>query len=534
MNTPVAGSVSAEDVLACLEKVLGSSSFRRAKAVSALLRHIVTRTLEGRQDELKEYSLGVDVLGRVPSFDNRLDPIVRVQMRKLRGRLERYYQTEGKDDIVRIELPLGGYVPHFQVAVSAPTQLALVAAPAQEQPADDAAKRSESTLASEVSLICKPVGIEERLFSVIETIYEAAQNEEQWPVFLTALSRMIRGETTALLAHDHQRRQSAVEIAVGVDHSYEKDYNEYYSARNPWVTRGTRFLKTGLVYVGQMACPDEEFKRTEFYNDYLRRLNLFHSVGGTIEQSSGSSSWITSLRPYSAGPFGPTEMKILERLLPHLRRALDLRRRLSGLQSESDYLGAALDRVPQGCIFLDHDGRVARMNRAAEELLNKGDGLCTHHGRLTAVFDIESRRLHELIQSALRGIRSDGQAGGVMAIARKSTEKPYIVRVFALRSPVTFVGAPRARVVLFVSDPGWHTETNEDLLQQLYGLTPAEAKITTLLGEGESLEKVSELLSITRNTAKSHLAKIFQKTDTRRQSELVRLLVSLEPCLTSD
>ncbi|RPI27017.1 MAG: hypothetical protein EHM61_09935 [Acidobacteria bacterium] len=532
MVTHVAGSFSVEDVLGHLERVLRSSSFGRTKALSRLLRHVVTSTLEGRQDLLKEYSIGIDVFGRGPFFDNRLDPIVRVQVRKLRARLKKYYETEGKDDRLRIELPLGGYVPHFSIAAGTPTNRAPNGALAPHAAHETNAAPEASDPGSEVLLMQKPVGIEERLFGVIETIYDAAQHEAQWPLFLTALTGVIKGETTALVAHDHQRWQSSVEIAVGVDHSYEKDYNEYYSTRNPWVTRGTQFLKTGLVYVGQMACPDDALKRTEFYNDYLRRLNLFYCVGGTIELNAGVSSWISSLRAHSAGPFGPAEMKVLERLLPHLRRALELRRRLAGLQSEFDCLVAALDRVPQGCILLHGDGRVAGMNRAAEEVLNRQDGLCTLHGKLTAVFATDSRRLDELIQSAFGGVRSDGQAGGVMAIARNSFEKPYIVRVFPLRSSVAILDAPTARVALFVSDPGWQSVTDEDLLQQLYGLTAMESKVATLLGEGESLERICELFAITRNTAKSHVARIFQKTDTNRQSELVRLLVSLEPCLT--
>ena len=89
-----------------------------------MLRYLVERTLEGKTDELKEYSLGVDVFGRGAAFDPRADTIVRVQARRLRSRLEEYYNLEGRMDPVLIELPKGHYVVSFRPAASVNAALA--------------------------------------------------------------------------------------------------------------------------------------------------------------------------------------------------------------------------------------------------------------------------------------------------------------------------------------------------------------------------------------------------------------------------
>lgn len=92
-----------------LERIISSSAFSCAPRLSSLLRYIVTETLAGRGDQLKEYRLGVEALGRASSFDPRLDSIVRVEASKLRSRLAAYYKEAGANDAVLIELPRGSY-----------------------------------------------------------------------------------------------------------------------------------------------------------------------------------------------------------------------------------------------------------------------------------------------------------------------------------------------------------------------------------------------------------------------------------------
>jgi serine/threonine-protein kinase len=96
-----------------LERVLGSETFAQSESLKRFLRHVVEKTLEGREGELKEQVLGADVFGRGDSYDPRIDPIVRVQATRLRGKLRDYYHTEGVRAPLVIDLPKGSYVPSF-------------------------------------------------------------------------------------------------------------------------------------------------------------------------------------------------------------------------------------------------------------------------------------------------------------------------------------------------------------------------------------------------------------------------------------
>jgi TolB-like protein/Tfp pilus assembly protein PilF len=107
---PAAGSI---EIRHQLERILSSKIFRTAEREKAFLRYVVEQTIQGRGDELKEYSVGVEAFDRGTGFDPRLDTIVRTEAWYVRRRLARYYAGEGIADLLQIELPKGGYTPRF-------------------------------------------------------------------------------------------------------------------------------------------------------------------------------------------------------------------------------------------------------------------------------------------------------------------------------------------------------------------------------------------------------------------------------------
>jgi serine/threonine-protein kinase len=97
-----------------LTRILRSETFQQADRLKRFLTFVVTEAINGRQDALKEYVIGVQVFRKEDSFDPRTDPIVRVQARRLRAKLVRYYREEGRADVLIIDLPKGGYAPLFR------------------------------------------------------------------------------------------------------------------------------------------------------------------------------------------------------------------------------------------------------------------------------------------------------------------------------------------------------------------------------------------------------------------------------------
>src|SRR5579864_2351834 len=105
-----------------LTRILTSKAFRQADRLKRFLTFIVEETIAGRGERLKEFVVGVEVFGKPESFDPRNDPIVRVQARRLRAQLARYYREEGPDGELLIDLPKGGYAPVFRPLRSVPVR----------------------------------------------------------------------------------------------------------------------------------------------------------------------------------------------------------------------------------------------------------------------------------------------------------------------------------------------------------------------------------------------------------------------------
>jgi adenylate cyclase len=107
----IASGLTPEAIHTGLDRVLSSATFIRSKRLGRFLRFTVEQCLEGHQNSLKEYLVGVEVFNKLETFDPRIDSIVRVEARRLRSKLERYYQTEGREDPVVILFRKGSYVP---------------------------------------------------------------------------------------------------------------------------------------------------------------------------------------------------------------------------------------------------------------------------------------------------------------------------------------------------------------------------------------------------------------------------------------
>ena len=112
-SQPSGTPVKETNARAALARVLGSKEFSRTKRVGQFFKFIVEETLAGKGDQLKEFTIANEVYGHDETFDPRTHTIVRVEAGRLRKRLTAYYEAEGRDDTVVIELPKGGYTPHF-------------------------------------------------------------------------------------------------------------------------------------------------------------------------------------------------------------------------------------------------------------------------------------------------------------------------------------------------------------------------------------------------------------------------------------
>jgi DNA-binding CsgD family transcriptional regulator len=363
------------------------------------------------------------------------------------------------------------------------------------------------------------------LLELIRLLYGAAAGHEQWSAFLNRYAQAVRSPAAALLVQDVVNQHGNITASVGIDPYWQQLYDEHYSATNIWTVRGAHLFQPGNVVTPEQAhISDREVMATAFYTDYLRPQDFFYSFGGIITRDQSVTSYITSLRSKSAGTYNEAELTLLRTLMPHLQCAMRVHGRVAALEDRLLAANDALDRLPWGVMVVHSDSKVTWMNRCAEAIVLRRDGLLVCSGRLQAASNEESKRLRTTVAAAVQ--TSDGglSPGTVLAISRPSGLRPLSLLIAPLppRSPSTF-GGPAA--VVFLSDPEEKPEPSGDVLQRLFGLTRTEARLAVALLQGKTVEEYADEFSVSLNTARTHLKRIFMKTGAARQSELMRLLL---------
>jgi DNA-binding CsgD family transcriptional regulator len=234
-------------------------------------------------------------------------------------------------------------------------------------------------------------------------------------------------------------------------------------------------------------------------------------------------------RSASAGPFDTRAHRVLSQLMPHFQRALALQRSFAELRATADWHADVVDRLPLGVAMISVTGRVIELNRRARELLAQADGLMWERGYLAAQLPGESRTLHALIRSAAQTGEGKGtHPGGPISISRPSGRRAFKLLVCPYRPSPTWRGIEPPSATVFMTDPEQRIAQSSERLVARYGLTFAEAGLAMRLAQGESIAEAGAALNITEHTARTHLKRVFAKTGTTRQPELVRQLL-LDP-----
>ena len=368
---------------------------------------------------------------------------------------------------------------------------------------------------------------ERTIFDLIGLIYDAASDSTRWPAFLEKFRQASKASGTNLFVQDLRSQELGLTAAVGMDPSYQRSYESYYKTRNVYLIQGNRLLRTASVRLSPEMCPDAIALRSEFYNDWIAPQRQRHGMLGVVFRQQSLTSMCGAIRAKSAEPFGPEERSLLRALMPHLQRAISLHRWIADLEAHKAAAADALNHWSLGVILLDNYGRILLLNRKAEEIVSQRDGLALGADGLHATLPRETSALRGLIRDAIvTQMGKGGNSGGAIAVSRVSCKRSLNLVVAPVFSQTSLAASKRATAAVFVTDPEEQDKTNEVLLQHLYSLTPAEALLAGLLASGEDLKRAAETLRVSMNTVRTQLKKVFEKTGTRRQAELVRLLLT--------
>jgi DNA-binding CsgD family transcriptional regulator len=372
---------------------------------------------------------------------------------------------------------------------------------------------------------------EQLVLSLIDDIYSAALDSGLWTSVVKRVVEAVGGTSGQLLSPT-EHVLSRLWAPYGFDPNVMVPYAQYYHALDYWtIAADVKSMGPCRVFTGEELLESDNFKSTEYYNDFLKGFNFERWVGFFVEEKKKADLPKTSLsvyRPPGSEPFGGSEVKLLNAIASHVRRAVQLHGRIADLEHKQATNTEVLEHLTVGIALVDETLRVTYLNSMAQKIVNASDGLTVTGGELTAFLSAETVALSRLLGEATRATSSlDGSRSGAMTITRTTKGPPYRVTVIPVPSEGAFaVGRHHTSAIVFISETQLRQQATVDMFARIYSLSPAESRLLNVLLDGQPLKKAANFLCISVNTAHTQLANIFSKTGTHRQVELNNLVMS--------
>jgi DNA-binding CsgD family transcriptional regulator len=375
-------------------------------------------------------------------------------------------------------------------------------------------------------MTASPAGVTEgSVIRTIEAVYDAAISPDRWMDALWRMRDMLHLCSAAFLVYNADRTQVDGMAACPDPDGHRAQLNTLFR-RNMLYWRGPA-TRPGMIARSEELVPNKIFHRSEMYQQYWKPRDQQDALRVTISvDDAGINHQLGLVRPKSGSPFDATDIAQVRVLMPHLQRAVALRRRLHHVDVLCATALKALDVLYHSVLLLDQDRRLMHANASGDALLSKADGLGTARGLLVAATPAWTNRLHEALGRA-SGIRGTPARASALRLPRPAAGGTLVALVMPFRQQAHWSLSRRPAILVCVTDPSAVTTPPTRQFAELFGLTGAEAALATDLLAGESVREIAERRSRSVHTVRTQLALLMAKAEVSRQTDLMRLLASL-------
>lgn len=357
----------------------------------------------------------------------------------------------------------------------------------------------------------------------IELIYDAVLDPVLWKRALREIAAFVGSSGALMLFTDPASREVHHAVHSGLPEPLVAGYEAGMSRRCPRLAHALS-LPEGVILHDYQHIGEPEIDGHEYY-DWLQRTGkgCRYYLGCRLPGPDGLQVFHALTFRRDEGPPQASHTERFAVILPHLRRALTLGERLDRQEVIARASLGLLDQLQWPVVLVDDRGRAIATNEAFAQAAADCGCVRLRDGNTVVVTPARQRELERLIELAVAdGKPSLNDRGKTIEVSRNGTSCGITV----VTLPPGDRQARGACIALVLSD---HTRKSDSIagdLQARFGLTRAQARLAAVLIAGDSLGAASRKLNVTVNTARSHLQAIFARTGTRRQADLVRVLLS--------
>lgn len=366
--------------------------------------------------------------------------------------------------------------------------------------------------------------------TLIADIYAAAAGRATWSAALHQISKALGLWSTQIIGVDKQlKRVFLSEDCGSVSPQGALDYVRSYHSINPRV--GYSLLLQSEQWLHDHEVFDERFVAQDpFYQEYLLPYGGRYLSGTKLLEDDSTVFLIGAMRGAGSHPLGAEEIALLESLRLHFVRALENYLHIRQAFAELHASRKALEPFEHPMFLIDKMRSVWYRNTSASRMAANGEVFVERSGQLRCVHHLDDMNLAaalDELESVPCGAHGEAQRRTI-SLARPG--KPSLVACLSGISPERSMKlfSQTFLALLVVYDPLLPQRSIDPAVAaECFSLTPAEAKVAARLAGGLSIQEIAEIHHTSANTVKFQVQRVLEKTDTRRQSELVRLLLAL-------
>lgn len=362
----------------------------------------------------------------------------------------------------------------------------------------------------------------ERYDELVDTIYDAALNPECWDIAVSGLKDAFNSIAAGFFVQTVDQRLDG-SFFQGLDNNEMEIYGTHFASNNPW------FIIPGLMKPGRILTDlslekihndSRAFTRTQFYQEWCKKQDFHHAMGGSLQDQHGNLLNFTFFRSQQAGHYTDAEIKRYQVLCRHLMKAVEINHKVETLAPSIGSQESPWDYLRFGVITLDGYGRITFINKYASALLKAKQGVYEKGARLRTVDRNAQNLLDHVIAHACKEKKSTsltlpGPAATALSLC-----------VIAASDKRNIFGIPNCSVTIFISDPNDKETSNVDHIARRWQLTPLEALFALQLLKGHNIKEIAAILELTLNTAQWYCKQIMQKLGVKRQPELILKLMN--------
>lgn len=367
------------------------------------------------------------------------------------------------------------------------------------------------------------MGEAEQVSTLIGDIYDASLDPALWPSVLERACCLTQSAAGAMMAYTSGAEGTALSVSWGAE-EYADSYCTY-NAINPLNIPTLLYTTPGSVFATADVLPYEELTSSRFFKEWFAPQRFVDAMFMLLEKSATSYGGIALSRHERVGRVDEAMRQRAELLVPHFRRAVTIGNVVSQRKVAAEVLAETLDGLSSALFLVDASGRIRHANASGQAMLRAGLVLSDPRGKLAAADVDGDRALKEAVAAAATGNAAGKRAGAGLTL-RARDGNYYVVHILPLSGGKRrAAGAPYSAVAaVFVRKADLALPHPVEALAKHCKLTAAETQVLLAIVELCGVPEVARSLEISQATVKTHLQRIFDKTGSTRQAQLVKLV----------